>query len=329
MGSIEVIVLSLGYVALLLWGVRMVRTGITRSFTSEVRRIIAVGASNRLRAAAIGLGLTALIQSSTAMCLIVSSFVARELLSLPIALAIMLGADVGTTIAALVFSIDLVWLPALLFACGVFLFLSTENDVRRSLGRIAIGLGLMLLSIKLIGTATDDLRHSPGFLTVMEIVGSQPLMVAILAALVTWLAHSSLAIVLLVMSLASTGAVSVSLAVALVIGANAGAAVAPFIDQAGSPPPGRRVGLGNLIMRGCMAVVAIAVLYQPWIWLATLSGVSAGFLVLATHIAFNLATALVFLPLTGQVARLSVWLIPDQPPANDRSAPRYLDAMAL
>ncbi len=329
MGSLEIIVMSLGYVALLLWGVRMVRTGITRSFTSEVRHVIAVGASSRLRAAAVGVGITALIQSSTAMCLIVSSFVARELLTLPVALAIMLGADVGTTIAALIFSIDLSWLPALLFAVGVILFLSTDNDRRRSIGRVLIGLGLMLLSIRLLGQATADLRTSPGFLTVMTIVGSQPLLAAIVAGLVTWLAHSSLAIVLLVMSLAISAAISIPLAVALVVGANAGGAIAPYVDQSGGLPAARRVALGNLIMRGSMAVIAIAALYLPWLWLVEWFGLRPGAAVLATHLVFNLLTAVVFLPFTERTARLASWLIADQAATTDLSTPRYLDATAL
>ena len=313
MGSLEIIVMSLGYVALLLWGVRMVRTGITRSFTSEVRHVIAVGASSRLRAAAVGVGITALIQSSTAMCLIVSSFVARELLTLPVALAIMLGADVGTTIAALIFSIDLSWLPALLFAVGVILFLSTDNDRRRSIGRVLIGLGLMLLSIRLLGQATADLRTSPGFLTVMTIVGSQPLLAAIVAGLVTWLAHSSLAIVLLVMSLAISAAISIPLAVALVVGANAGGAIAPYVDQSGGLPAARRVALGNLIMRGSMAVIAIAALYLPWLWLVEWFGLRPGAAVLATHLVFNLLTAVVFLPFTERTTGV-------RPGANSISA---------
>ena len=150
MHGVETVLNVLGSVALLLWGVRMVRTGLTRAFGAALRRAIAACSRNRIGAFLGGIGVTGLLQSSTATSLLLSSFAGRGLIPLSIAFAMMLGADVGSTIAAQVFSFDLSWLWPLLIGVGVIAFLSSEADKPRHVGRIAIGLGLMLLSLKLL-----------------------------------------------------------------------------------------------------------------------------------------------------------------------------------
>jgi phosphate:Na+ symporter len=330
MDSTQLIVQFAGWVALLLWGVRMVRTGITRSFTGRVRSLVAFGARNSATAAGIGLLVAILLQSSTATGLIVSSLVLREIVTLGTALSVMLGADVGTAIAAFIFSVRIVWLAPLLIALGVFTFLGTRDDRRRSLARISIGLGLTLLSLQLIGSAAAILRQSAGFATTLTLLDGQPLLAFLLGAGVTWLAHSSLSTVILVMSLAGADIVTLPLALALVLGANVGGSLAPYVDQLAAPNPGRRVMLGNLLMRGSVAVVVLAGLLPSASWLLRpLHAASAAHAVLLFHVAFNLVTALSLLPFTGFVARLCRSLLPDAPAADDVGQPRYLDASVL
>ena len=158
MHGVDTILNVVGSVALLLWGVRMVRTGLTRAFGATLRRAIGACSRNRFTAFAGGLGLTGLLQSSTATALLLASFAGRGLISLSIALAVMLGANVGTTLTAQVLSFDLSWLSPLMIAAGVIAFLSSEQDKPRHLGRVAIGLGLMLLSLQLLTPATEPLR---------------------------------------------------------------------------------------------------------------------------------------------------------------------------
>ena len=319
-----------GWVALLLWGVRMVRTGITRSFTGQVRGFVALAGRNRFTAAAIGLGVAALLQSSTATGLIVSSLVTRAIVQLPTALAVMLGADVGTAIAAFIFSVRVAWIAPLLLAVGVFGFLGTNDDKRRSLARICTGLGLTLLALQLIGASSAELRQSPGFATTIAMLDGQPLIAFVLGAGVTWLAHSSLSTVILVMSLAASGVVSLPLALALVLGANVGGALAPYVDQLASPPPGRRVMLGNLIMRGAMAIFVLAVLLPfAAAWLRPLQDLSPGHAVLAFHAAFNVLTAAAFLPFIGPVADFVRLQLPEPISSGDPGQARYLDAQVI
>src|SRR5260370_977954 len=168
MQGVTTILSVVGSVGLLLWGVRMVRTGLTRAFGATLRRAIAACSRNRFTAFAGGVGLTGLLQSSTATALLLASFAGRGLITLPIAIAVMLGANVGTTLTSQVLSFDLSWLSPLMIAIGVVAFLSSEADKARHLGRVAIGLGLMLLSLKLLSAATDPLRSSPSFLAALD-----------------------------------------------------------------------------------------------------------------------------------------------------------------
>src|SRR5471032_3663063 len=222
MHGVDTILNVLGSVALLLWGVRMVRTGLTRALGATLRRAIGACSRNRFTAFAGGIGLTGLLQSSTATAILLASFAGRDLISLPIALAVMLGANVGTTLTSQVISFDLGWLSPLMIASGVIAFLASDSDKPRHLGRVGIGLGLMLLSLKLLTLATEPLHTSPTFMAMLAGLQDEYLIAAVVGTLATWFIHSSLSMVLLVMSFAASGIVSPPLALALVIGANVG-----------------------------------------------------------------------------------------------------------
>jgi phosphate:Na+ symporter len=324
----ELLLTLLGAVALLLWGVRMVRTGMTRAFGPALRQAIAKAGHNRLTAFAAGLGVTAVLQSATATALLLGSFAGSGYVALPVALAVMLGADVGSTLVAQVFAFNVKGLWAAGLFAGVVLFNVSERAQTKNTGRIAIGLGLMLLSLSLIGNVSNGLRESPAVAAVLRALGSEPILAMIVSGLLTWLAHSSLAIILFIMSLAATGAVSPPLALALVLGANVGAAVIPLMAMSASPVAARRVPLGNLLARSVIALLALPLFYYSPTVLEAFGSVPAR-QVLNFHTAFNVVVALAFLPLIAPLAKLSVHLLPDPQTAPDRSLPQHLDQTAL
>jgi phosphate:Na+ symporter len=328
MHGVETVLNVLGSVALLLWGVRMVRTGLTRAFGAALRRAIAACSRNRFTAFLGGIAVTGLLQSSTATSLLVSSFAGRGLIPLSIAFAIMLGADIGTTIAAQVLSFDLGWVSPLLIGAGVIAFLSSEQDKARHLGRVAIGLGLMLLSLKLLAGATQPLRSAPAFMAMLQGLQDEYVIAVVVGTLATWFAHSSLSIVLLVMSFAGSGLIEPKLALALVIGANIGGALAPYMAQSGADVAARRVPLANLMTRAIVGVVLLPFLGQAVEWL-TLVDASATRLPVNFHTAFNVLASLVFLPLVDVVAWACRRLLPDKPVPDDPGKPRHLDPNVL
>lgn len=317
-----------GGIVLLLWGIRMVRTGVTRAFGSAIRRAIAVATRRRLMAFATGMAVTGILQSSTATAMIVSSFGGRGMIALPAALAVMLGADVGSTLVVQVLSLDVSWLSPLFLLVGVIGFLGTEDSKRRNLSRILIGLGLMLLAIRLIMLASHPLRETETLSVILRPLTDEPFLAILLAAVLTWLAHSSLTVVVLVMTLASLHVISLQLALALVLGANVGGAIAPLVMTLGQPPAARRVPLGNLLMRATGAAACVwAIPYViPYLGMVSFD---IGHRVANFHTAFNLALAILFLPIVGLVAALVRRIVPDQEVTDDEKQPRYLEPSAL
>lgn len=329
MHATQMLAQLLGSVALILWGVRMIRTGVTRAYGAELRRVVGAAARTRLGAFAGGVGATALLQSSTAMALIIGAFAGKGLIALPAALAVMLGADVGTTLAAQMLAFDVKWLWTLAVAGGVFLFLGTQQERWRGLARAIVGLGLLLLALEQIGQVSGALRGSETVRAVMGAMGGEPLLAVLVATVLTYAAHSSLSVVLLIMSLSGAGILTAPAAFALVLGANLGGALVPWVALSGAPPAARRVPLGNLMLRAAGVLVVLPFVTPIASFAQVLAGDHAERLVVHMHTGFNIALALVTLPLVGVLARLLERIQPDAPEAHDSVAARHLDSSAL
>ncbi|OZI47081.1 Na/Pi cotransporter family protein [Bordetella genomosp. 4] len=317
-----------GYVALLLWGVHMVQTGVQRAFGAALGAALGRALGTRLRAFSTGLGITAALQSSTATGLMITGFAAGGLVGLAPALAAMLGANVGTTLIVQLLSFDLTALAPILILAGVWMFRRYPPGRTRDLGRVFIGLGLLLLSLHQLVELFAPLQDAPLLEQILDALGTQPVAAVLLSAALTWAAHSSVAIVVLIMSLSEHHLVSPALALALVLGANLGTAVNPMIEGVtGDDPAARRLPLGNLLTR--VIGVVLGLLLLPWLpgWMGWLESDNAR-LVANFHTVFNAMIALIFLPLlTPYAALLTRWL-PKRTDPNDPARPQYLDESA-
>ena len=314
-----------GTIALLLWGVHMVQSGIQRTFGPNLRRVLGRAFGDRFRAFAAGLGVTAILQSSTATGLMAASFAAGGLVDLVPALAVMLGANLGTTLIVQVLSFDISRVAPLFILVGVVLFRRGTQSRPRDLGRVAIGLGLMLIALQQLLTLITPYEDVPSLRMLLGAIATQPLIDVILAAVVTWAAHSSVATVLLVVSFAAKGVVPPDAAFALVLGANLGTALNPLLEGAhGGDPVSKRLPVGNLVNRLIGVVAALALMNWIGPLMVTIEPDPAR-AVADFHTLFNLATAIVFLPLLGPFARLLVKAMPARAAAADPSQPIYLD----
>jgi phosphate:Na+ symporter len=328
MGSMVLLDL-LGGVALLLWGLHMVHSGILRAFGPDLRVLLAKALNNRFAAFAAGIGLTALLQSSTATALITSSFTAEGLVSLVPALAIMLGANVGTTLIVQALSFNISAAAPVLFVLGLVAFRSGARSRIKDLGRVSIGLGLMLLALHILLDTLAPAENAPSVRVLLTAITGDPVLCIIIGAIVTWAVHSSVASVLLIMSLAYAQFVTPAAALALVLGANLGSAINPLIEGARRDNPASyRLPVGNLINR-LVGIVLVLPFLRPitgllHTWQPDLAKMTAEF-----HIAFNLATAILFIGLLDGMARLLKKLLPTRVQESDPSRPRYLDDSAL
>ncbi len=308
--NLPLIVLDLaGAAALLIWAVRMVRTGVERAHGAALRRLLRRIGDDRFRAAGTGTLMAILLQSSTAVAILAAGFAASGLLAAPTGLALMLGADLGSALVVRVLSLDLGWLTPALMVTGAALFLRSGSRAVRQTGRILIGLSLILLSLRLIGEATAPLREAGASPAIVEYLRRDFITAFVLGVAFTWLVHSSVAAILLVASLAAQGVLPLELGLSLMLGANLGGGLIAFGLTRASEPEARRVPTGNLIFRMAGSVAALLAVHQFGLPIH-LAGSDPAMKIVNLHVAFNLALVALCLPFVGPVAALSESLHP-------------------
>jgi phosphate:Na+ symporter len=318
----------LAAIALLVWGTHIVRTGMLRVFGENLRRVLAASFSNRFRAFLAGLGVTSLVQSSTATCLIVASFVGKNLVTTSAALAVMLGADVGTSLMTVVFSFDLSWLSPLLIFVGVVVFISKQNSGAGAVGRVLIGLGLITLALQLIVAATRPLTEAAAVRALLASLPNDVLLDIVVGVVLTVLSYSSLAIVLLVATLATQSMLPLTAALGLVLGANIGSGVLAMLATANASTQVRRLPLGNLVFKVLGVLLFMAFLPEIHVLLQqALPTVHQQ--VVMFHLAFNVVLGIVFIGCTGLVGRTVDRWLREPAPGSDTLRPRHLDPLAL
>jgi phosphate:Na+ symporter len=318
----------LSAVALLIWGTHIVRTGILRVYGSNLRHVIGQNMSKRWLAFIAGIVVTAMVQSSNATAMLVTSFVGQGLMALTPALATMLGADVGTALMARVLTFDLSWLSPLLIFLGVIFFLSRKQTRLGQMGRVSIGLGLIILALQLIVEAAAPITHAQGVKVIFASLTGDILLDALVGALFAMVSYSSLAAVLLTATLAGASVISMPVAIGLVIGANIGSGILAFLSTSMQNAAGRQVALGSLLYKLIGLLLIIPVLDPLVHWIDSLD-YSSQEMVIGFHLLYNTARCLILLPSVGPMARFCAWILPERPQTNGMAKPRHLDPTAL
>jgi phosphate:Na+ symporter len=318
-----------GYVVLLLWGMHMVQSGVVRAFGSRLRRVIGRTLSNRFAAIGAGLVVTAMLQSSTATAMMTTSLAADGTVALVPALAVMLGANIGTALIVKALSFDVSWIVPMLMIAGYFAFRHGRKGVVHDLGRVGIGLGLMLLALHQLVVTIEPVQTAPVLGELLGALTREPLLDLALAAVLTWAAHSSIASILLIMSLAAGNVITPVAAIALVLGANVGGAIPPVLEATTADPASRRLPIGNLAFRAIGAAVALPFAHPiaEMLWQANPNPTAD---VVNFHIVFNVALAVVFVGLLDPAARLLAVVLPErQKKADHMAEPLYLEEAVL
>ncbi|WP_332305037.1 Na/Pi cotransporter family protein [Rhizobium sp. GR12] len=325
MESVVVSINLFGAVALLLFGLGQIKDGMSRAFGAKLRIGLAAGTRGGFRSFIAGLVATIALQSSTATALMVASFVEKDLIAPAMAQIVLLGANVGTATTAWIVALGLGWLSPLLILAGVIL-LRGKSVQRQGAGAALAGVGLMLLSLHLLSAATDPIRQSPALNLFISMLGNARPVALIFSAVLAVLASSSLAIVVLILSLAASGGIETSLVIVLVLGANLGGAVPPVLATLKAPVAARRVALGNLIVRttGCVAALPLAGYGAALLEMSPFSHTN---LAVDAHLLFNLAVAAIAWPLSPLLLRVTTVLLPEKEGAE--SGRSYLDSHDL
>ena len=317
-----------GAAALLIWAVRLVRTGVERGFAAPLRIWLRHSARNRFLSAGTGMCAAVFLQSSTAVAVLVSNFVATGRLATAVGLAILLGADVGSALVTQLLIVSQPILVPLLLLVGVVIFLRTEGSTRQT-GRILIGLALIFVSLDMIRAATGPMVSNPATETVMAYLGRDLLTAFILGASLAWIAHSSVAAILLFATLAGQAALPVPAAAAMILGANLGGALIAYVLTLSAPLPSRRMIVANLVLRGGGAALVTILIYAEPDILGRL-GATPVSQAINLHLVFNIVLAVVALPFVGVLTKLLIRLMRDKPIDEiGMSAVTALDPAAL
>lgn len=325
MQSTIIIVNLLGAVALLLFGLAQVKDGVTRAFGVKLRTVLATGTKSGPRSLLSGFLATIALQSSTATALTVASFAERDLIRPRMAQVVLLGANIGTAVTAWIFATGVAWLSPLLILTGIILRKGTSG-ARQGGGTALVGVGLMLLSLHLLSNATEPMRESPALGAFIGLLDGAWPVAMLLSAALAFVSSSSLAVVVLILSLASADILSTGLIIVLILGANLGGAIPPVVATLSAPASARRITIGNLVVRtvGCCIALPLAGYGADLLQLLPLS---QNMLPVDAHLIFNLALTILAWPLSGFISDLMAKVVPDDPRADEGT--RFLDPDAL
>ncbi|WP_336279497.1 Na/Pi cotransporter family protein [Bartonella sp. CB175] len=306
-GSLVLLHLA-GAISLLLWATRMVRTGVERAYGDKLKLKMRYIMSNPFFAVSFGLFTAMILQSSTAVTLLVGSFVDSGFVSGLAGLMAVRGGELGSALVIKILSYDLTTVVPLCLLIGTFIFMTTEKSDWRQIGRIVIGIGLLILSLQMTSAATEPLRDSATLPSIINYLSTDPISSFLLAAILTYLLHSSIAGIILLVNFANYNLIHAQLCVIMVLGVNFGSSlIAPLLTRNASLNA-RIVPLGNLLMRGAgsILVLALFLFFQPSIaWL----GNDTPTQVVNAHIVFNVLILFTGIPLSKWVLKLTTKII--------------------
>lgn len=296
-------------VMLLLWAVRMVRTGVERAWGTGLRSVLRKSGDGAMGMAFAGVILAIILQSATAVGILAAGFATSGIVSVSAGIAALLGADFGSALVVKLLSFDLSELIPVLLLTGATMFLKFEHRQVRQIGRVVLGIAFILLSLRMVGAATEPLRESAVLPLVAGWLAGDPLTAFVVAALLAWGLHSSVATLLIFANFAASGVLPVEAAAPMVLGANLGGALVAVWLTRGAGLPARRIPLANLMFRGCGSVIALLLLQVVPHPLDHL-GAGAGVQLVNFHVLFNLCLLILALPFTGMMDRLTAMLWP-------------------
>ncbi len=303
---LNILVQFAGATMLLLFAVRLVQTGAERLAGGWLKRKMAEQRHQHIGAALAGTGIALLLQSATAVTLIVVGFFSNGTLGFASGLAIILGADLGSAIAVQLLSFDIDWLPSLLIGAGGWLFLKVQSFKWRHIGRILLGIGIILMALRLFGLILSPLTDHGALLEIAGYLQSDVIAAFMLGAALTLLMHSSVATILIVVSMVANGVLPLSVGLSIMLGANFGSGLIPVLLTRNLRQPVRHLVFANAFLRGTLALLTL--FFCDWFGAANFLDRGAPAQgVVTMHLLFN-AMLLLALPFVGSVERLSVWL---------------------
>ncbi len=315
----------IGGLCLFLFGMNLMGDALERSAGSKLEIMIGKLTTGKLAGLLTGLGVTAVIQSSSATTVMVVGFVNSKLMTLKQAIHVIMGANIGTTVTAWILSLSGIsgsnmflkllkpssFTPVLALI-GIVLFMFTKSNKKKNIGMVLLGFATLMFGMETMTGAVSGLRDVPAFQELF-LMFKNPILGVLAGAVLTAIIQSSSASVGILQALAATGAVSYGAAIPIIMGQNIGTCVTAMISSVGTTKNAKRAALVHLSFNIIGSVICLAAFSLVNVLLApVLFNEAASFAGIATaHSIFNIVCTLLLLPMSGLLEKLAYKLIPD------------------
>jgi phosphate:Na+ symporter len=329
MSGIERVLLELaGGVSLLRYGLHLAGEGLQALAGVRLRYALASVTKNRVLGLGAGALITAILQSSSATTIMLVGFTGSGLLTLRQAMAVILGADVGTTATVQLLAFPITHYALGVIAGGFLLFFFGQRQQTKTLGTAILGFGLIFLGLRLIASGAEPFVGEPLVGQAFLALGDHPVLGIAISAIITALLHSSAATIGIALALSSHGLLTLHGALPIILGANIGTCAPALISSLGGVPEAKRVAVAHTLFKvsGVVLVYPVLGVFETWV---AASAASLPHQIANAHTLFNLGLALVFLPFTVPFAGLVSRLVRERPRAHEWAKPKYLDPHVL
>jgi len=304
-----IIVTLLGGLAVFLLGLDRLTESLRLVAGDRMRGFLRRLTGNRFTGLATGIGVTAVIQSSSVTTVLVVGFIASGLMTFGQSLGVIMGANIGTTATTQIIAFDVGRYALLLVSVGFGISFFSKRDLRSAQGTMIMGLGLVFFGMSLMGDAMRPLRDHEAFIDVMSHM-EIPLLGLLVGAVFTALVQASAATTGIVIVLAAEGIIPLEAGLALVIGANIGTAVTAMLAAIGKPREAVRAAVAHTLFNVAGAIIWILLIGQLADVVRYIGG-STPRQIANAHTIFNIANTVIFIGFTTQIARLVERLVPD------------------
>ena len=315
--SVSGLLSLLGGLALFLYGMQMMSSGLEAAAGSKMKLILERLTANRFLGVRVGAGITAVIQSSSATTVMVVGFVNSGMMTLNQAVWIIMGANIGTTITGQLIALDVGALAPLFAFIGVAMVVFVKMPRAHHIGQIMAGLGVLFIGMEMMSSSMMPLRDSQAFVDLMTRF-SNPLLGIAVGALFTALIQSSSASVGILQALATSGAISFSSSVFILFGQNIGTCITAVLASIGTSRSAKRATIIHLMFNiiGTVLFTILCILFPLADLVASFTPDAPAAQIANMHTIFNIVTTLLLLPLGNQLASLAVRILPEQPEEN-------------
>ena len=315
--SVSGLLSLLGGLALFLYGMQMMSSGLEAAAGSKMKLILERLTANRFLGVLVGAGITAVIQSSSATTVMVVGFVNSGMMTLNQAVWIIMGANIGTTITGQLIALDVGALAPLFAFIGVAMVVFVKMPRAHHIGQIMAGLGVLFIGMEMMSSSMMPLRDSQAFVDLTTRF-SNPLLGIAVGALFTALIQSSSASVGILQALATSGAISFSSSVFILFGQNIGTCITAVLASIGTSRSAKRATIIHLMFNiiGTVLFTILCILFPLADLVASFTPDAPAAQIANMHTIFNIVTTLLLLPLGNQLASLAVRILPEQPEEN-------------